>query len=455
MDVKKKIVNVLVLGETGVGKSTFINSFLNHTTYSKLEEATKHKLLYFIPPKFTLLNDDFNKTEIKIGSSSNEIDTPGESSTQYPVSYLFDINNKDVILRIIDTPGIGDTRGLQYDERNTENLLTFIGELDYLNCICILLKPNNSRLNVLFDYCIKHILLRLDKKIRTNIVFLFTNARSSFYTPGDTFTPLKVMLDEIKRNQDDDKIPLDSPNVFCVDNESFRYLAAKSSGVQFSQNDMELYSSSWDRSSTTYKRFIDYVASLPDIPMKGIVSVNESRRIVGRLAKPAVELMILQEKSLITLENHKKKLDEVRDNMTDLRNILYTPVIQYAIGKKTTSSVTKHTMNAGLQFSFLPPFVTVKLGYKYSNDTKLEDYVTAVETLVEDPKIKSLLDDETKAREAVKQQLQAIAELAQAYKQEARTILSAAAIFTNFLKENAILFGTDPLELYLKSLLEE
>lgn len=67
--------------------------------------------------------------------------------------------------------------------------------------------------------------------------------------------------------------------------------------------------------------------------MKGILSVNESRRIIGRLAKPAVELMILQEKALITLENHKRKLDEVRDNLTDLRKMLYIPVIKYAVGK--------------------------------------------------------------------------------------------------------------------------
>lgn len=112
-------------------------------------------------------------------------------------------------------------------------------------------------------------------------------------------------------------------------------------------------------------------------------------------------------------------------------------------------------MNAGLEFALLPPFVTVKLGYKYSKDVRDEEYVKAVETVVQDPKIRSLLDDETKTRKVVKQQLEAVAELAEAYKQEARTILEAAANFTNFLKENAILFGTDPLESYMKSLVEE
>ncbi|GJQ65232.1 hypothetical protein Trydic_g7362 [Trypoxylus dichotomus] len=348
-----------------------------------------------------------------------------------------------------------NTRGMEYDERNTENLLTFVGELEYLNCICVLLKPNNSRLNVLFDYCIKHILLRLDRNIRTNIVFLFTNARSSFYTPGETMTPLKVTLDEIERNETEKHIPLNSSNVFCVDNESFRYLAATQSGISFSESDVEMYKSSWNRSAAICKRFINYVTSLPNIRMQDILSVNESRRIVGRLAKPVVELMVLQEKALIILDKHEDTLKKVKDNIDDLRKVLYTPVIKYIVGKKTTYSEVKHTVNLGIRFSILPPFVTPKLGYKYTEDTKIENYISAVETFVEDQTVKSLLDNETNSREAVKNQIKAMATLAEEYKQEGRTILSAAATFTTFLKENAILFGSDPLELYLKTLIEE
>ncbi|KRT78555.1 50S ribosome-binding GTPase, partial [Oryctes borbonicus] len=452
----EKMFNVLILGETGVGKSTFINALLNYLTYPSLEEASKHQLLYFIPPKFTLLDDDLKETEIKIGNSSNELESPGVSSTQYPVSYLYDLKDrKNTILRIIDTPGIGDTRGMEYDERNTENLLTFIGELEYLNCICIMLKPNNSRLSVLFDYCIKHILLRLNWNIRTNIVFLFTNARSSFYTPGDTLTPLKVMLDQVERNNNEARILLDSNNVFCVDNESFRYLSAKQSGISFSQSDVEMYKSSWNRSAATCKRFVNYVTSLPNIRMQGILSVNESRRIVGRLAKPVVEFMVLQEKALILLDKHESKLRKVKDNINDLRKMLYTPVIQYVVGKKTTYSVVKHTVDLGVRFSLLPPFVTPRLGYKYTEDTKIEEHISAVETFVEDQKIKSLLDNETSSREAVKNQMEAIATLAEEYKHEGRTILSAATTFTTFLKENAVIFGSDPLEFYLKTLIEE
>lgn len=254
MESQREILNVLLLGETGVGKSTFINALLNYFEYSNLEEAAENKLLYLIPSKFTLVDNELNEIEVAFGTSSNEIQTPGMSSTQQPTSYAFDLKGTNKILRIIDTPGIGDTRGMEYDERNTENLLTFIGELEYLSCICVLLKPNNSRLSVLFNYCLKHILLRLNKEVRPNIVFLFTNARSSFYTPGDTYAPLRVILDEIQKDEIENKIPLDSRNIFCVDNESFRYLAAKSKDVAISDGDFRMYKNSWNKSASTCKR---------------------------------------------------------------------------------------------------------------------------------------------------------------------------------------------------------
>lgn len=105
--------------------------------------------------------------------------------------------------------------------------------------------------------------------------------------------------------------------------------------------------------------------------------------------------------------------------------------------------------------SFLPPFATVKLGYKYSKDEQSENYRVGVKTLVEDPHILASLEDETTAKEAAKKQLEAMRQLAEEYKEEARTILSAAAVFTKFLKENAIIFGSDPLEAYLKHILQE
>jgi len=47
-------LNILILGETGVGKSTFINAFVNYLIYDTLDDAMKAKRLdYIVPFSFT------------------------------------------------------------------------------------------------------------------------------------------------------------------------------------------------------------------------------------------------------------------------------------------------------------------------------------------------------------------------------------------------------------------
>ncbi len=51
-------------------------------------------------------------------------------------SFVFHITNRK--FRLIDTPAI--------NEKNFESILAYIAQVEYLNGICILLKPDESRL---------------------------------------------------------------------------------------------------------------------------------------------------------------------------------------------------------------------------------------------------------------------------------------------------------------------
>ena len=67
-----KEINVLILGETGVGKSTWINGFANYLTFQTLKEAGKGKQVYLVPSQFTITDSNYKKKTIQVGETENE-----------------------------------------------------------------------------------------------------------------------------------------------------------------------------------------------------------------------------------------------------------------------------------------------------------------------------------------------------------------------------------------------
>jgi hypothetical protein len=170
-----------------------------------------------------------------------------------------------MILRLIDTPGIGDTRGAEQDKKNMADILSVLRGYTHVHGILILLKPNNSRLTVMFRYFVKELLTHLHRSAANNMVFGFTNTRGSNYQPGDTFKPLQELLKEF----DSTSIELCKDTVYCFDSESFRYLAARKQGVNI--GDESDYDRSWKRSTEEAQRLLAHFKNLQPHQVKRYV----------------------------------------------------------------------------------------------------------------------------------------------------------------------------------------
>lgn len=243
----KNYINILLLGETGVGKSTFINSVANYLTCGDFESINPADLIVLIPSTFDITDKSGNKHKVSLGKQDkNEFQEVGESATQNVKTYVFPISN-NVNIRLIDTPGMGDTRGIEQDDINCDNILDYIANIDELHAICVLFRPDKSRSTVFFQYCIAQIFSRLDKSAANNIIFVFTGTRGSDYSPGETKLILQKTIDDIHKRSPQVQIPMDR-NIFCFENESFKYLAGLKDNIKFDKYIRKNCIMSWNKS---------------------------------------------------------------------------------------------------------------------------------------------------------------------------------------------------------------
>ncbi|KAF0508684.1 p-loop containing nucleoside triphosphate hydrolase [Gigaspora margarita] len=324
-------INILLLGETGVGKSTFINAFANYFKFNNLDDAISGEIDVLISSTFTITNEDYETKTIKVVSDEDKydiIDSVGESSTQECGVHVFHADTNKII-RLIDTPGIGDTRGIEYDKKNFENILKNISQHKYLNGICILLKPNNARLNIIFKFCIQELLSHLHKSAKDNIVFCFTNARETFFRPGDTFPVLKKQLQELKEKSNSDiEITAGKEIIYCFDNETFRFLTASKQGIKFTDDERRNFKTSWENSAKESVRLLQYITKRTPHKIIDTISLNNARQMVILFSEPLAEINRNIQENIAKINELKEEIQN--DDLTDedLRNKLYVPCIE-------------------------------------------------------------------------------------------------------------------------------
>ncbi|UJR17350.1 hypothetical protein I4U23_004245 [Adineta vaga] len=301
-----KYVNILLLGEIQVGKTTFINALINYLKLESFDKACADKPLTLIPVSFPLaVGDQFEEHIIQLGGIDSNEDHlhPGQSVTQQCKSYIIPINSQFNI-RLIDTPGMGDTRGLEQDDLIMQHILSYINSLPYINAVCILLKPNESKLNILFRSYFTQLLSFLGEKIRNNIIFCFTHTRATFFAPGNTVPLLKKLLhsNSIKN------ISLKKMNTFCFDNEAFRYLIARQNGLQFDVYQKEEYQRSWEISVKETTHFLQYICrDLKPCDQKNWQSVENAQWQINKMIRPMLETIRNNIRNILLVERVSSK----------------------------------------------------------------------------------------------------------------------------------------------------
>ena len=153
----------MLLGATGSGKTTLINSMINYIFNVRWDD----------PFRFQLIDEQTGKSQM-------------HSHTSCITTY--DIHHADGFripysVTIVDTPGYGDTRGFQKDQEITEMIRKFfndkngIQEFDVVGFVVPFYFP---RLTHTLRYIFDSMLSIFDKDVEESITFLLTFSDSQF-----------------------------------------------------------------------------------------------------------------------------------------------------------------------------------------------------------------------------------------------------------------------------------
>uniref|UniRef100_A0A183BTE5 G domain-containing protein n=1 Tax=Globodera pallida TaxID=36090 RepID=A0A183BTE5_GLOPA len=318
----KGILTILLLGETGVGKSTLINAIVNYLKHPTFEEAIQaDEIESVIPARFCTeeYDDDGElvQKEVLIGKmSKNECLKPGQSQTKWPKAYITP-SKAGYKIRLIDAPGILDTGGIKEDNLNLHKTLSFISTLPELHAICILLKPNSTRTGSAFNYCINELLTYLHKNAANNIFFMVTNSRGSNYKMGKTRELLQKILKPIE-DAHEVSIRLHRDRIYCLDNEAFEHLCLiKKANVHYSQKQMDNFSESWTQAEQELQRMLKNM-SPPLVPHRiwETVSLNKAHRTIVDLTYPLASISQSIQDNLFRIKEQQEAISRGEQELT-------------------------------------------------------------------------------------------------------------------------------------------
>ena len=234
---------LMVVGATGAGKTTLINGMINYIFGVKWK-------------------DDFRLMLITEDTAKSQAHSQTDSITAYTI-YPTHGSKFQYALTIIDTPGFGDTRGLERDKRIIKQIEEFFSikdgnGIDHLDGIGFVAQASLARLTPIQSYVFHSILSVFGNDVANNLFMMVT------FADGQD-PPIMAAISEAK--------------IECKKHYKFNNSALFASNKQSADDDDEdVDRMFWKMGFVSFKKFFDEFTKAQEVSLSLTKEVLEERK---------------------------------------------------------------------------------------------------------------------------------------------------------------------------------
>ena len=303
---KQKHLKLLLLGKSGAGKTTFLNSCASFLAKAKYEDPRVCAITQTIVLKKGKKEPFPVKLECNIPVFMNKQTEQGGSSaksqTAKPNIYDFQLPSMNVTL--IDTPGLGDTNGIKADMAHCDEIARSVAALGDFEAILFIHNGSESRLDLNMSCLLSKFKSMLPKKCVDNIIFVFTHVPDpSDIKALDAFTELKFKTEG---------------KVFSFENlcliPADKMLEAKDlkRGTPQADKQIKKMTEHWEENASEFKKLVELASKMASIPGKSLVDQENMKTLITRIVHAEADLIkfFLDEKAIMA--QRLLDLEEVR-----------------------------------------------------------------------------------------------------------------------------------------------